>query len=85
MLPKRMTLLMQQDAGFERYRKTTRCDVFLAEVDQAVPWAQLCPVIAPHYPKDTEPGTGGRLQGLERMLRIYFLQRWSGTRFPARL
>ncbi len=25
-----------------------------------MPWVELCAVIAPHYPKDPEPGDGGR-------------------------
>ena len=38
-----------------------------------VPWAQLCDVIQPHYPK----GIGGRPPiGLERMLRMHFIQHW---------
>lgn len=58
MTPKQMSLSMQHDAGFERQRKATRRDVFLAEMDQVVPWSQLCAVIEPHYPK--EPVGGGR-------------------------
>ena len=42
-------------------------------MEKVVPWARLCAVIAPHYPK----GERGRPPiGLERMLRIYFLQQW---------
>ena len=29
-------------AGFERYAKTTRRAAFLAEMDQVVPWRELC-------------------------------------------
>jgi len=77
MAPKQMSLSMQHDAGFERHRKPTRRDVFLAEMDQVVPWTELCAVIAPYYPKDPEPGAGGRRPvGLERMLHIHFLQQW---------
>jgi len=62
-----------QSAGFERYRKPTRRDAFLATMDAIVPWAQLCEVIEPYYPK----GVGGRPPiGLERMLRIHFVQHW---------
>ena len=83
MTPKQMSLSMQHDAGFERHRKPTRRDVFLAEMDQVVPWAELCAVIAPHYPKDPEPGEGGRRPvGLERMLRIHFLQQWYALSDP---
>ena len=38
-----------------------------------VPWAALCVVIEPHYPK---AGNGRRPIGLERMLRIHLLQHW---------
>jgi IS5 family transposase len=42
-------------------------------MEQVVPWARLCGVIEPHYPK----GERGRPPiGIERMLRIYFLQQW---------
>jgi len=55
MTHKQMSLSMQHDAGFERHRKATRRDVFLAEMDQVVPWAALCAVIEPHYPKAPAP------------------------------
>lgn len=82
MTPKQMSLSMEHDAGFERHRKPTRRDVFLAEMDQVVPWAQLCAVIEPHYPKDPVGG-GRRPVGLERMLRIHFLQQWYALSDPA--
>jgi transposase, IS5 family len=54
-------------------KKVTRRERFLAEMEGVVPWARLCTVIAPHYPK----GKRGRPpMGIERMLRIYFLQQW---------
>jgi len=82
MAPKQMSLSMEHDAGFERHRKATRRDVFLAEMDQVVPWADLCAVIAPYYPKDPVGG-GRRPVGLERMLRIHFLQQWYALSDPA--
>ncbi|MET0514612.1 MAG: IS5/IS1182 family transposase, partial [Nitrospiraceae bacterium] len=33
--------------GFERFRKTTRREVFLAEMNRVVPWESLCAVIEP--------------------------------------
>jgi len=42
-------------------------------MDAIVPWAALCQVIEPHYPK---AGNGRPPIGLERMLRIHFLQHW---------
>ncbi len=54
-------------------KKVTRRERFLGEMERVVPWARLCGVIEPHYPK----GERGRPPiGIERMLRIYFLQQW---------
>ena len=54
-------------------KKVTRREKFLGEMEQVVPWARLVARIEPHYPK----GERGRPPvGLERMLRIYFLQQW---------
>jgi transposase, IS5 family len=38
-------------AGFERYTKTTRRSAFLSEMDQVVPWRELCALVDPVYPK----------------------------------
>jgi transposase, IS5 family len=38
-----------------------------------VPWPAFCAVIEPYYPK---PGNGRPPIGVERMLRLYFLQQW---------
>jgi IS5 family transposase len=54
-------------------KKVTRRERFLGEMEKVVPWARLCAVIEPHYPT----GKRGRPPiGLERMLRLYFLQQW---------
>jgi len=56
-------------------KKVTRRERFLGEMETVVPWARLCAVIAPYYP----PGQRGRPpMGIERMLRMYFLQQWYG-------
>lgn len=68
-------------AGFERFRKTTRREVFLAEMNRVVPWEALCAVIEPVYPKPE--AAGRRPVGIERMLRIYFLQQWFNLSDPA--
>lgn len=72
---KQQTLAMAADrgAGFEQYRRPTKRDVFLATMNEIVPWQELCAVIEPHYPK---PGNGRPPVGLERMLRMYFVQHW---------
>jgi IS5 family transposase len=70
---KQQTLAMAADQGFERHRKPTRRDQFLETMNQVVPWEALCAVVEPHYPKK---GNGRPPIGLERMLRIHFLQHW---------
>ena len=44
------------DEGFERYRKRTRREQFLDEMDKIVPWKGLCEVIEPFYPKPEGAG-----------------------------
>jgi IS5 family transposase len=63
------------EAEYGAKKKRTRRDKFLAEMDRVVPWARLVERLRPLYPK----GERGRPPiGLERMLRIYFLQQWYG-------
>ena len=60
-------------AEYAGKRKQTRRDKFLAEMERVVPWSRLVERLRPLYPK----GSRGRPPvGLERMLRIYFLQQW---------
>ena len=66
--------------GFERYAKKTRRAEFLEEMELVVPWTELTGLIEPHYPK---AGNGRRPVGVERMLRIYFLQQWFNLSDPA--
>ena len=69
---------MQRQVSFSQVeyagkKKQTRRDKFLTEMAQVVPWARLVARLQPLYPK----GERGRPPiGLERMLRIYFLQQW---------
>src|ERR1035438_8227421 len=67
-------------SGFERYTKKTRRAGFLEEVEQVVPWAELCALIEPVYPK---AGQGRPPVGVERMLRIYCVQQWFNLSDPA--
>ena len=69
------------DEGFEKFRKPTRREQFLDEMDQIIPWRDLCKVIKPFYPKPK--GAGRPPVGLERMLRIHFLQHWFNLSDPA--
>ena len=59
---------------FEKFRKKTRKEIFLDEMDQIIPWKALSKAIKPYYPKPK--GAGRRPIGIERMLRIHFLQHW---------
>lgn len=68
-----LAVAADQNAGFEQHRRPTRRDVFLATMEEIVPWSELCAVIEPHYPK---AGRGRPPVGLERMLRMYFVQHW---------
>jgi len=60
--------------------KVTRRERFLAEMDAVIPWQRLMARIEPHYPK---AGAGRQPLGLEKMLRIYFLQQWFNLSDPA--
>src|SRR5215469_3113501 len=59
--------------------KVTRRERFLAEMDAVIPWARLLALIEPHYPK---AGNGRQPLGVEKMLRIYFLQQWFNLSDP---
>lgn len=50
---KQQTLAVAADdnAPYEQYRRPMKRDVFLATMEQIVPWAALCAVIEPRYPK----------------------------------
>jgi transposase, IS5 family len=62
-------------AEFADKKKITRREKFLARMEKIIPWTGLLAVIEPFYPK----GERGRPPlGLERMLRVYFLQQWYG-------
>jgi IS5 family transposase len=67
-------------AGFEKQGKLTRRAAFLSEMEQVVPWGELCAVVEPFYPK---PGNGRPPVGLDRMLRLHFLQHWFNLSDPA--
>ena len=62
-------------------RKQTRREIFLAEMDQVVPWKALLALIEPHYPKLGRPGR--QPYPLATMLRVHFLQQWYALSDPA--
>jgi len=71
-MEKQMSFAQREYAG---KKKVTRRERFLTEMEAVVPWGRLVGVIEPHYPA----GRRGRPPiGIERMLRIYFLQQWYG-------
>ena len=67
-------------AEFADKKKTARREKFLTRMEEIAPWQNLIAVIVPFYSK----GERGRPPvGLERMLRMYFLQRWYGLAYEA--
>lgn len=77
-MKKQLSLSM---TGYFDKGKKTRREVFLAEMDRAVPWARLYALIEPHYPK-ANPEGGRPPLPLERMFRIYCLQQWYNLSDP---
>ena len=76
MNPPQPTQVSFAQAEYEKKKKRTRREIFLEKMEQVVPWSRLVEVIEPHYPKS---GKRGRPPiGLERMLRMYFVQQWYG-------
>jgi IS5 family transposase len=66
-------------AGFEKYGRKSRRELFLDEREQVVPWSDLQSLVEPHYPK---AGNGRRRVGLGIMLRTYFVQQWFNLSDP---
>jgi transposase, IS5 family len=74
---RQQTLAMQ--SGFEKFGRKSKRELFLEEMDKLVPWSAFVALIEPHYPR----GKNGRPPvGLERMLRLYFLQHWFNLSDP---
>ncbi len=59
------------DEGFEKYRKPTRRERFLDEMNRLIPWAELAAVFEPFYSRGE--GRGRPPIGVERLLQIHFL------------
>src|SRR3989442_1861418 len=74
---KQRTLAMM--TGLEQYTRKTRRAIFVEDVERVVPWRGVWWLVAPHYP---QPGKGRPPVGVERMLRIYFLQQWFNLSDP---
>ncbi|MGH6753060.1 MAG: IS5 family transposase [Bradyrhizobium sp.] len=68
------------DAEYVSKRKQTRREVFLAEMEQIIPWHSLLSLIEPLYPA----GANGRPPyPLATMLRVHLMQNWFGLSDPA--
>ena len=74
-----MTQLTFGDAEYAGKGKTTRREVFLAEMDHVVPWKSLLGLIEPFYPL---AGRGRQPYPLETMLRVHLMQNWFGLSDP---
>jgi len=74
-----MTQLTFGDLEYAGKRKRTRREIFLAEMEQVVPWQELLALIQPHYPK---AGRGRRPYPITSMLRIHLMQNWFGLSDP---
>ncbi len=59
--------------------KKLRCERFLDEMDQAIPWASFLEQIEPYYQVND---LGREKTDLELLLRIYFLQQWYSLSDP---
>jgi IS5 family transposase len=68
------------DAEYAAKKKTTRREVFLAEMDKVVPWDSLLKVVAPFYPV---AGRGRHPYPVQTMLRVHLMQNWFGLSDPA--
>jgi IS5 family transposase len=68
------------DAEYAGKRKKTRREIFLEEMEQAVPWKSLLSLIEPFYPV---AGRGRHPYPLETMLRVHLMQNWFGLSDPA--
>ena len=53
--------------------RRSRRSTAIRQLDAVIPWARLIALIEPHYPK---AGQGRQPLGLEKMLRVYFLQQF---------
>jgi IS5 family transposase len=76
-----MSQLSFSSLDYAAKKKTTKREVFLAEMSAVLPWGKLEAVIAPHSPK-MGPQGGRRPFPLSTMLRIYCLQQWYNLSDP---
>ena len=70
---------LASQAIFEKHGRKSKRELFLDQMNQVVPWAELLALVEPAYPK---AGNGRQPVGLAIMLRTYFLQQWFGLSDP---
>ena len=66
-------------AGFDRFGRKSRRELFLDEMERVVPWRELEALVEPHYAK---AGRGRQPVGLAITLRVYFVQQWFNLSDP---
>ena len=62
-----------------QYSQPLRCEKFLNQMNQVIPWKTLCELIQPFRPIAK---VGRKLTDAELMLRIYCLQQWYNLSDP---
>ena len=62
-----------EDLAIAARKRTTKRDAFLKQMNEALPWEEFVELIKPHYFQNKK---GRKAIGIERMLRMYFLQIW---------
>ncbi len=75
-----MRQLTLASAGFDKHGKQPRRAKFLGRDGPGCSLGELCAAVEPFYPR---AGKGRPPIGLERMLRLHFLQHWFNLSDPA--
>jgi|LSQX01.2.fsa_nt_gb hypothetical protein len=70
---------LSSSSRLRKYKKPAKREKFLAEIKRFVPWKELYALICIFYPKT---GRSRSPLGLERMIRIHFLQNWFNLSNP---
>jgi len=60
--------------SYQNKKKRLRREVFLNEMNQAIPWKELLRALRKHYKENRDNGRPS--YAAELMLRIYFMQQW---------
>jgi IS5 family transposase len=64
------------DIEFAAKKKTTRREFFLGNMEKVIPWSALLEALKPYYYPEHQKRRGRPPIGLEKMLRMYFVQQW---------